>query len=172
MRRAQQQTVTFQAYDSAFSTGVTKSGLTLLASDVKISKDGGAFASATNPPVEIGATGRYSLVLTADETNCGWFHAYIEKAGMRPADIVGSMDSHPAAAVVDDAANSATTFVTNLPSATDDFYAHAGVRFNSGALAGQVREIESYDGATKAVTLAVALTAEPAAGDLFELVDS
>jgi hypothetical protein len=172
MRRAQQQTVTFSALDSSVTTGATKSGLALLASDVQISKDGGAFASATNAPVELGSTGRYSLVLTAAETNCGWFHAYIEKTGMRPQEIVGAMDPHPAFAVVDDAANSATTFVTNLPSAVDDFYASAGLRFNSGALQGQVREIESYDGAAKAITLAVALTAEPATGDLFELVDS
>jgi hypothetical protein len=52
MRRAQQQTITFPAYDSSVSTGATKTGLTLLNTDVKISKDGAAFASATNAPAE------------------------------------------------------------------------------------------------------------------------
>jgi hypothetical protein len=170
MRRAQQQTITFPARDSASSTGALKTGLVLLASDVLVVKDGSA-AAATNAPVEL-SNGLYNLTLTAAETNCGWLLVLVTKTGMRPEVFGGATDSHPAAAVVDDAANSATMFVTNLPSAADDFYASAGVRFNSGALQGQVREIESYDGAAKAITLAVALTAEPATGDLFELVDS
>lgn len=172
MRRAQQQAITFAAYDSASTTGALKSGLTLLASDVQISKDGGAFAPATNAPAELGTSGCYAITFTAAELNCGYFFALVTKAGMRPHPIDGAPDSHPAAAVVDDVANTATTFVTDLTAAGDDFYAGAGVRFTTGALAGQVREIESYDGATKALTLAVALTAAPAAGALFELVDS
>lgn len=57
-------------------TGVIKSavtgnpltgGLTVLAATVSI--DGGAFASTTNAPVEIGTTGTFTLVLTATEMN-------------------------------------------------------------------------------------------------------
>lgn len=172
MRRAQQQTIAFPAYDSTVSTGALRSGLALLATDVQVSKDGGAFADATNAPAEIGSSGIYSLVLTAAETNCSWLVVKITKTNMRPQIEHGAMDSHPAFAVVDDPANTATTFVTDLTSAVDDFYAGAGVCCNSGALQGQVREIASYNGTTKAITLDIALTAEPAAGALFELVNS
>jgi hypothetical protein len=171
MRRAQQQTITFPAIDSTVGAGATKPGLTLLASDVQISKDGGAFASATNPPVELGSTGRYALTLTAEETNCSWIHVYVEKGGMRPLDITGALSDQPAAAVVADGGNSPDSFVTNLTSAANDFWAGAGIVFTSGALAGQVREIDSYDGTTKAITLVEPLTAAPAAGDLFVIIN-
>lgn len=171
MRRAQQQTITFPAIDSTVATGATKSGLVLLNSDVKISKDGGAFASATNAPAEIGSTGRYALVLTAAEANCSWLHIYIEKTGMRPQDVYGEMGEQPAAAVVADAGNTATTFVTNLTEAASDFWKGGGIVFASGALKGQVREIASYNGATKALTLVEALTAVPAAADTFVIIN-
>lgn len=44
-----------------------KTGATFAAGDVKISKDGGAFANTTNLPTELGS-GWYQLVLTATET--------------------------------------------------------------------------------------------------------
>lgn len=171
MRRAQQQTITFQAYDSAFADGRTKSGLSLLATDVKISKDGGALANATNAPVELGTSGRYALVLTAAETSCSWLHVYIEKAGMRPADIAGALGEQPAAAVVADAGNTAIAFVTSLTEAANDFWRGGGIVFTSGALKGQVREIANYNGTTKALSLVEALTAAPAAGDTFLLIN-
>lgn len=43
-----------------------KTGATFAAGDAKISKDGGAFASTTNTPTELG-NGWYQLVLTATE---------------------------------------------------------------------------------------------------------
>lgn len=169
MRRAQQQTISFPAYDSSVTTGATKTGLTLLATDVKISKDGGTYASATNPAAELGATGRYSLVLTAAETNCGWIHIYVEKSGMRPQDIHGAMSDQPAAAVV--TGTSATSFVTNLTSIVDDFWKDALVVFTTGALAGQVKKATGYNGTTKALTFTSGFTAAPANGDLFLLVN-
>lgn len=171
MRRAQQQTITFTAYDSTSPVGATKSGLTLLAADVKVSKDGGAFAPASNAPSELGSSGRYALVLTSDEANCSWLHVYIEKAGMRPADVFGPMDGQPGASVVADAGNTATTFVTNLTETANDHWAGAGVVFTSGALKGQVREVESYNGASKALTLVEPLTAAPVASDAFVIIN-
>lgn len=171
MRRAQQQTITFPALDSTVATGAMKSGLALLASDVKISKDGGAFASATNPPAEIGATGRYALTLTVAETNCSWFHAYIEKTGMRPQDVYGEMGEQQVALVVADAGNTATSFVTNLTSAVTDAWKGVLVRFQTGALAGQVRKATGYNGTTKALSFTVGFTAAPAADDVFAIVN-
>lgn len=170
MRRAQQQVITFEAID-ATNALVLKSGITFITGDVQISKDAGAFANVTNLPVEIGSSGVYALTLTAAETNCGWMHVKATKASMYPTKVSGATDPHPAATVVA-GANTATTFVTDLTATADNFYAGAGVRFNSGVLQGQVREIASYNGATKAITLVVPLTSVPATGALFELVDS
>jgi hypothetical protein len=44
--------------------------VTLVAGDVKISKDHGSFTNVTNLPVEIGTTGIYWFVLTGTETTC------------------------------------------------------------------------------------------------------
>ncbi len=171
MRRAQAQTITFPMYDAVSTIGETKSGLALLASDVKISKDGGSVASATNAPAEIGASGRYALLLTASETNCGWFHAYVTQAGARTQDIMGSMSEQPAAAVVSDAGNTPTSFVTDLTSGIVDFWKDALVVFTSGALAGQTKKVTGYNGTTKALTFASGFTSAPAAGSLFLLIN-
>lgn len=171
MRRAQQQTISFVATDSASATGAAKVGLVLLSTDVKISKNGAAFVSATNAPAEINSTGRYSLALTAQETNAAFIHVYIEKAGMRPCDILGPMSDQPAAAVVADAGNTATTFVTDLVSAVTDFWKGALVVFTSGTLAGQVKKVTGYNGTTKAITVADGFTSVPSATDLFLLVN-
>lgn len=169
MLRGQQQTITFYAVDSA-SPPARKSGLSLAASDVKISKDGGSFASATNAPAELGTTGRYSLTLTAAETNCAWLHIYVEKTGMQPQEIVGDTSDNAVAAVVADGTNTASAFVTNLSSSVTDFYKDALVRFTSGSLAGQVKKVTGYNGTTKALSFSAGFTAAPGTGDLFALV--
>jgi len=170
MRRAQAYTITFFAIDST-SWPTRKTGLTLLNTDVKISKDGGAFASATNAPVELGVTGRYKLDLTATEMDCKWLHVYVEKTGMQPQDVFGSTSDQPSGAVVADGANSATTFVTNLTSAVNDFWKDSLVVFTSGTLAGQVKKVTGYNGSTKALSFATGFTAAPGTGDLFLIVN-
>ncbi|MBA2687791.1 MAG: hypothetical protein H0U64_06805 [Gemmatimonadaceae bacterium] len=172
MRRAQQQSVTFAAIDSVSPTAL-KSGLTLLVSDVKISKDAGAFASATNAPTELGVTGVYALTLTAAETNCGWLQVLVTKTGMYPnASVMGAMSDQPAAAVVADADNVATLFVANLTSAVTDFWKDAVVVFTTGALAGQLKRVTGYNGTTKALSFAAGFTSAPATGDLFVIINS
>lgn len=63
---------------------------------------------------------------------------------------------------VNDASATTTSFVTNLASTTDNFYNNAFLLFTSGALKGQCREISDYDGSSKTITLATALTSAPA----------
>jgi hypothetical protein len=167
MRRAQQQTITFAATDSA---GVPLTGLTFDPGELKISKDGGALANPTNAAAELGL-GIYTLVITAAEANATWLHIAGRKSGVRAIDVVGAMDAQPAAAVVADAGNTATAFVTNLTESADGFWVGAGVVFTSGSLRGQVREIESYNGTTKAITLDEALTSAPNASDAFVLIN-
>jgi hypothetical protein len=169
LRRSQQQTITFSAID-AVSWPSRKTGITFSVGDVKVSKDGAALANTTNPPVEL-SLGVYALTLTAAELDCGWLHVAIRNAAMQPVDISGVTSGNPSGVVVDDAANSATTFVTSLTETADDHWAGAGLVFTSGPLRGQVREIASYDGTTKAITLVEPLTAEPTAGDAFGLIN-
>ena len=59
---------------------------------------------------------------------------------------------------VNDASATTTSFVTDLTSAVDNFYQNQSILFVTGALAGQSRIIESYNGTTKAITLDKATT--------------
>jgi hypothetical protein len=69
-----------------------------------------------------------------------------------------------------DAAATATTFATGLDSAVDDFYNDSMLVFTDGALAGQVRAIYDYVGATKTIVLEEALTSAPVNGVAFSIV--
>jgi hypothetical protein len=69
-----------------------------------------------------------------------------------------------------DASATTTTFVTGLTSAVDNFYNDSMLVFTDGALAGQVRAIYDYIGATKTIVLEEALTSAPANGVAFAIV--
>jgi hypothetical protein len=69
-----------------------------------------------------------------------------------------------------DASATTTTFVTDLTSAVDDFYNDSMLVFTDGALAGQVRAIYDYVGATKTIVLEEALTSAPVNGVAFAIV--
>ena len=70
-------------------------------------------------------------------------------------------------AVVDDVANSDTTFETDLTEEDDDYYVGMTIRFTSGGNDGEMRVISDYVGSTKFITVASAFTGEPAAEDTF-----
>lgn len=76
-------------------------------------------------------------------------------------------------AVVTDAGNSATAFKTDLASAVNDFWKDALILLTSGALAGQVKKIGAYTGASKIVTLASGetFTATPADDVTFVMIN-
>lgn len=168
MRRAQPQTVTFPAFDS--TTGARKPGITFLAGDIQISKEGGAFVNTTSLPAEIGSSGVYALSLTAAELDCAWFHVIGNKAATRPIDFGGDMTDQPTAAVAG-TGQTTTSFVTNLTSAVNEAHKGKIVRFQTGLLAGQVRKVTAYNGGTKALSFNDAFSAAPAAGDVFALID-
>jgi hypothetical protein len=69
-----------------------------------------------------------------------------------------------------DAAATTTTFITGLTSSVDNFYNDSMLVFTDGALAGQVRAIYDYIGATKTIVLEEALTSAPLNGVAFAIV--
>ena len=71
---------------------------------------------------------------------------------------------------VDDASATASSFVTDLSSAIDDFYNDKILVFTSGSLEGQARIIHDYVGSTKTVIFDEAFTAAPANGSDFVLL--
>lgn len=73
--------------------------------------------------------------------------------------------------IVGDALNTTLTFKTNLASAVDNFYKDIWFLFRSGSLAVQLKQISSYVGATKFITLTAALTGIPSNNDSFVLVN-
>ena len=68
---------------------------------------------------------------------------------------------------INDSSATATTFVTALTEAVDGFYHDKTMVFISGSLSGQARHIETYVGATKAITVSQPFTSAPADGDEF-----
>jgi hypothetical protein len=69
-----------------------------------------------------------------------------------------------------DASATTTTFITGLDSAVDNFYNDSMLVFTDGALAGQVRSIVDYVGATKTIVLEEPLTSAPVNGVAFTIV--
>jgi hypothetical protein len=69
-----------------------------------------------------------------------------------------------------DASATTTTFITGLDSAVDNFYNDSMLVFTDGALAGQVRAIVDYVGATKTIVLEEPLTSAPVNGVAFSIV--
>jgi len=68
---------------------------------------------------------------------------------------------------INDPSATATTFVTALTEAVDGFFHDKTMVFISGSLSGQARHIETYVGATKAITVSQPFTSAPADGDEF-----
>jgi hypothetical protein len=167
MRRAQQQVITFVAIDA--STGAPMVGLTFSAGEVQVSKDGGARANVAGAVSELGV-GVYAVTITAAEFDAAWWHFLVRKTGMRPVDVPGFTTGNPSFRVVDDPANTATTFKTDRTEDGADHWRFSGVVGTSDATKGQVREVAGYNGTTKFITLAAPLTAPPVAGAYFNLL--
>lgn len=88
------------------------------------------------------------------------------------SNFVKSVQQFPTGAVVADAGNTNASFKTNLASGVDNFYANGQwVQFTSGALAGQISKVFSYNGTTKFLTFSAGFTAAPAAADNFKLIN-
>jgi len=101
-----------------------------------------------------------------DEAISGSAHATLGSLGNR---IYLGQSNSWTSSTVNDASATTTVFITNLTSSVDDFYKDQSCFFVTGALAGQSRIIQAYNGTTKAITLSEALTSAPANGVVFAL---
>jgi hypothetical protein len=75
------------------------------------------------------------------------------------------------AKVATDAGNGATSFKTDLTSTVDSYCVGSYLKIASGTLINEVRRISAYNGTSKVVTLSAALTATPADGVEFYIVN-
>ena len=122
----------------------------------------------TAEAVELGSTATAALVdLIWDEPLTGATHNVATSSGkrLRQTTAFQQIDS-----TVIDASATTTTFVTGLTSSVDNFYNDSMIVFTDGALAGQVRAIYDYIGATKTIVLEEALTSAPVNGVAFAIV--
>jgi hypothetical protein len=145
-------------------------GDTQSATDLKDFADAG-YDPATNKltgAVELDSAAAAALVdLIWDEPLTGATHNVATSSGkrLRQSTAFQQIDS-----TVIDASATTTTFVTGLTSAVDDFYNDSMLVFTDGALAGQVRSIVDYVGATKTIVLEEPLTSAPVNGVAFTIV--
>jgi hypothetical protein len=160
--------IPIEMFDSIDPTS-PETGITFVAGDVKIGKDGGALANTTNLPAEA-SLGVYWLQLTAAEMDATSIIIVVTKAGVasRTSITIGT-HGMPAGSVV--TGTSATSFVTDRTETAADFWKDCFCTFTSGALAGQTKVIASYNGTTKALGFSSGFTAAPSAGDRFVLID-
>lgn len=170
IRKGKAYTITFAAIDPT-NRPTRAIGVSFLAGESRISKDGAAFANTTNLPAEVSSSGRYSLVLTALEMAADNVHLYFQNANIDPVDITISTGGQPTGLVVTDGANTTLTFETDLTEATDDYWRDTLLLFTSGALNGQVKKVNAYNGTTKFVTVASDFTSVPSGGDRFVLIN-
>jgi hypothetical protein len=118
--------------------------------------------------VELDSADKATLVdLIWDEPLTGATHNVATSSGkrLRQTTAFQQIDS-----TVIDAAATTTTFITGLTSSVDNFYNDSMLVFTDGALAGQVRAIYDYIGATKTIVLEEALTSAPVNGVAFAIV--
>jgi hypothetical protein len=158
---------------------------TIEAGDVQVSKDGGAFANVASLPTY--SNGQMVVALSAAELQAGRSLIRIRDqttaAEWDDVDVLietygGPSAAHPSIGVelgvegsVDDATATETSWAAAAGlSATDDFYNGTYLVFTSGALAGLVREVVDYVGATRTVTVSPGFPSAPGDEDLFRLI--
>jgi hypothetical protein len=143
-------------------------GDTQSATDLKDFADAGYDPATNTVAAVLDSAATAALVdLIWDEPLTGATHNVATSSGkrLRQTTAFQQIDS-----TVIDASATTTTFITGLTSSVDDFYNDSMLVFTDGALAGQVRAIYDYVGATKTIILEEALTSAPVNGVAFAIV--
>lgn len=153
---------------------VFQSNPTLATGDAKVSKDGGSLANlGTLPAVTPASSKLIKVTVSATEMDADNVSIVLsDAAGDEWADVI--VNIQPTGLMVPSAVNDAsattTSFVTDLTETTDDHYNDLFLVFTDGALQGQSRKISDYNGTSKTITLATALTDAPADNDPFIII--
>ena len=133
--------------------------------DVNVTQVSGDSDAANNAELAFDGTG-YAFTNCEIPANVTKISGTADVADILEAILTGSISS-----TVNDAGASSTVFITALTEASDDHYNGAFLLFvTSGNLIGQARRVSDYDGATKTITLASALTEAPANGAAFVIL--
>lgn len=151
---------------------------TLAAGDAKCSKDNGAYANlGTLPSVDPASGHGVKVTVAAAEMEAGEIVVKLidqtvpkEWEDQMVVIHTETKQGHASFTVVADGANSATAFEIDS-TAGDDVHNFRLIKFNTGALAGQVRKVTDFDDASNFVTVNDAFTAAPSAGDKGVLIN-
>ena len=136
--------------------------------DLKDFVDAGYDPTTNKVNAELDSAATAALVdLIWDEPLTGATHNVATSSGKRLRQTTAFQQIE---STVIDASATTTTFITGLDSAVDNFYNDSMLVFTDGALAGQVRSIVDYVGATKTIVLEEALTSAPVNGVAFTIV--
>ncbi len=165
------------------NTKLFKASPTLVAGDVRISKDGGSFANLATLPSVLPAGGKAVRVsLSATEMQAdNAFILFSDVAGNEWCDLginlqvskIGDSAVTIIRGTVDTAVltPTQTQFDTSLTEATTNHYRRRVVIFTSGALVGQASDITAYSlQAGRGRITVSAMTEAPANGDSFVIV--
>lgn len=135
-------------------TGALITGAT--APDSEISKDGAPFADCNGEMVEIGATGVYTLTLTAAEMDADYIQVLAKttsaSAIQQHFDIRPNHPDYLRTGTVAAAAAGTVTLDASAR-ATDDYYVGDYILIVAGTGIGQTRAITDYNGTTKVATI-------------------
>ena len=142
------------------------------AGDVKVSKDGGAFANIATLPAFITGSGTLTWTLSATETEATEVIVQVidTKGTKTVQDQMFRLQTTKAGAlfvgrVQTVAGTSVTLNAAPAPSAVTDFYKGAVLSITNGTGANQARVITAYNGATRVATIDSAFATDPVAGD-------
>lgn len=128
----------------------------------------GEYFNSSEDSVNISASSRASLVDDVwDEQITNSVHSGAQTAGkyLRQANTIIAADGQ-----VQDASPGSGEFVISLDEPYDDFYSNQAMTFTSGALTGQSKIIDTYNGTTKTVTFDEPFSFAPASGDEFSII--
>lgn len=105
-------------------------------------------------------TGTYNVVVTAT-VNGITSKAVLASLTLMPAIPMGETAGTP----------TASSFVTDRTESDDNFWKDTLVLFITGNCAGQVKQVDAYNGTTKAITVKGEFSPAPAGGDIFYLLN-
>jgi hypothetical protein len=154
------------------STGTAQTGLSFVAGDLRLAKNGAAEANHAGTVGEVAGGLYYYQATQAECDTLGFLSLRVVKTGA--LDFIAVIDIREdtvRGAIVSDAGNTTSAFKTDLTSSEDDAYKDLLILYLSGANKDQVKKCSGYNGTTKVLSASTAFTDVPAAGDKFRILN-